>query len=554
MWVLGLLLLLGALQAWASRYVISSEDGIAYLDVGDAYWRGDWSHAINAQWSPAYSLVLGLALHVLRPSAYWEFPIVKLVNFLIYLFAFGCFEFFLRRLRRIYLNRMSRFSGNFLEVSEGQWWLLGYPLFFWFALKWITVSSDTPDMLTAAFVFLAVGILLNLESSKRQYLDFAVLGLCLGLSYLSKTVMFPLSLVFLAVGLFSVANFRRGLPRTLVALLVFGLVTAPFVVAISLNKGRLTYGETGKLNYAWLINPGSYVIQDHHWQGGPPGNGTPIHPTRQIFDSPAAFEFAGPVGGTYPPWYDPSYWYDGLTIKFDLLRQLRMLVFNGAFYFLHLGAAIFCYLVLIALGGRFLSSLRELRASWILLVPALSGLGLYMIGSDLLLTFISSQPSTRLIAVFAVLLFAAAFASVRLPNTKDARKLVAGLTLATIVVMGGLLGIDAFREVADGLASKPVNWEIAEGLGLQPAAKVAHLGLREYYWARLARLKIVAEIPDSEAFWTTSSAKRSQVLQKIRETGAQVIVQKPGLKIPDQAIDQEGWREIGKTGAYAYRF
>jgi hypothetical protein len=28
-------------------------DGISYLDIGDAYWRGDWHMAINAFWSPS---------------------------------------------------------------------------------------------------------------------------------------------------------------------------------------------------------------------------------------------------------------------------------------------------------------------------------------------------------------------------------------------------------------------------------------------------------------------------------------------------------------------
>src|SRR5438874_516949 len=62
-------LLAGFLQAWAGRHSMTS-DGMAYLDMGDAYWRGDWRMAVNAYWSPLYSWVVGLALLLLKPSSY----------------------------------------------------------------------------------------------------------------------------------------------------------------------------------------------------------------------------------------------------------------------------------------------------------------------------------------------------------------------------------------------------------------------------------------------------------------------------------------------------
>ncbi|MBA3714787.1 MAG: hypothetical protein H0W76_20390, partial [Pyrinomonadaceae bacterium] len=60
-------IVLGALHAWHGRYEISP-DGISYLDMGDAYWRGDFQMAINGYWSPLYSWLLGLALLVIKPS------------------------------------------------------------------------------------------------------------------------------------------------------------------------------------------------------------------------------------------------------------------------------------------------------------------------------------------------------------------------------------------------------------------------------------------------------------------------------------------------------
>jgi hypothetical protein len=69
---------LGALHTWAAIASYSmSEDGISYLDMGDAYLRGDWTMAVNSVWSPLYSWILGLAMRVFRPPMRWEFPVVQ---------------------------------------------------------------------------------------------------------------------------------------------------------------------------------------------------------------------------------------------------------------------------------------------------------------------------------------------------------------------------------------------------------------------------------------------------------------------------------------------
>ena len=82
-WCLLVCLVLGAVQAWLLRYSMIS-DGISYLDIGDAYFRGDWNSAINAYWSPVYSWCVGLALYLFKPSIWWEFITVHIVNLLIY--------------------------------------------------------------------------------------------------------------------------------------------------------------------------------------------------------------------------------------------------------------------------------------------------------------------------------------------------------------------------------------------------------------------------------------------------------------------------------------
>src|SRR6266576_5401755 len=86
---------LGLIQAWVGRFGMNP-DGISYLDIGDGFWRGNWHMLLNGYWSPFYGFILGLAMKILKPSSYWEFPVVHLVNFLIYLLALLSFDFFLR--------------------------------------------------------------------------------------------------------------------------------------------------------------------------------------------------------------------------------------------------------------------------------------------------------------------------------------------------------------------------------------------------------------------------------------------------------------------------
>src|SRR6266851_7685012 len=90
-----LMTLVGLIEAVFSRHSIQ-DDGVSYLDMGDAIVRGDWKMAVNGHWSPLYPWLQGLALRLFKPSSYSQFTVVHFVNFLIYLFALGCFDFLLR--------------------------------------------------------------------------------------------------------------------------------------------------------------------------------------------------------------------------------------------------------------------------------------------------------------------------------------------------------------------------------------------------------------------------------------------------------------------------
>ncbi|HEY1404733.1 MAG TPA: hypothetical protein VGB05_11435, partial [Pyrinomonadaceae bacterium] len=501
---------LGFLQAWGRRHdsgdgvAYMGADGIAYLDIGDAYWRGDWAAATNAMWSPFYSWLTGLALRLFQPSPFQEFTVVRLLNFALYILSLAAFVFFLRELERFRQTRTNDGDDTQADpqgLPRRAWLVFAYALFIWTSLSMNRVARTSPDVLVSGFVFIASGLLLRIRMRRAGWLAFALLGLTLGVGYLTKTFMFPLAFVFLAAALFAHGHARRAVTRVALALLVFLAVSAPFVVALSRAKGRLTIGDTGRLNYAWHVNGTTPFI---HWQGEPAGHpgGTPAHPTRKLFDSPALYEFGSPVAGTYPPWYDPTYWYEGVGVRPGLTRQLKtiarnvLLAYQFLFYRFFPGAfvaALFIFFYMSRRRAR--ETARDAAAYWFLLAPALVASACYM----------AIHFEQRYFAPFVVVTGMSLLAAVRLPPTGDARRLTAALVcvmLATFALSIGYYSArdlySSVRDLAPGRAAqRDVQWQVAEELrrmGMRPGERVASIGNTMFHaWPRLARVRVVAE-------------------------------------------------------------
>jgi hypothetical protein len=422
---------LGAADAWATRFTMNP-DGISYLDIGDAYWRGDFHNAINAYWSPLYSWILGFFLKVLKPSAYWEFPVVHLVNFLVYVAALGCFEFFLCEFIRSREHTESSVEPSEIGLPVWAWLVLGYTLFISTSLTLITLRLVTPDMCVAAFVYLASGLILRIRRGSASRDTFLLLGAVLGLGYLTKAAMFPLGFVFLATPIFSCKNVS-GLARQVgSSLLVFLAFSGPFIVAISHAKGRATFGESAKVNYEVSVQGVEMFF---------PNNRTLMNPVRRVLETPVIYEFRKPIGGTYPLWYDPSYWHEGIKAHFNLREEVRALerafvvyLFLGIFWQLNLSTSL---VVLYLTAAHPSCCLKSAARSWPLLVPVLSGLGLYSL----------VVVEYRYVAPFVCILWLVAFAGVRLPASIGMARLVGGAVIAiagtTAVLLAVLVHVDA---------------------------------------------------------------------------------------------------------------
>jgi hypothetical protein len=553
-------LALGALQTWAQRFPIG-EDGLSYLDIADAYIRHDWHNAFNAYWSPVYSWILAVGLAVARPAPFLESTVIHIINFLIYVCALAAFEFFLRQLLTLHRRRAAAAAdAGDMRLPANALIILAYGLFIWVSFEWITVPLESPDMTLTVFVYLATGLLLRMRLQPPSIVSFAALGVFLGFGYLTKSAMFPLSLVFLAV---PPIVLRRQVPwrGIATAAVAFAVVAGPYIAIISSLKGRVTFGDTGKLAYVWFAN--GAMDRELHWWREFPDDRRPVHPTRKVFERPAIYEFgSSPVPGTYPVWYDPSYWHEGETPHLDLRGQLRVLRWSAQEWwrlFVDEGIlVVFGGFILLAVAFRSWTLLgREVEGYAELFIPAVAASAMY---SLVLL-------SPRYVAVFLLLSTIGLFAIVRLPRSRATRRLAWAVPTGVLVMIGLRLipftaaQIDEWRGQRNPGAHR--SWEIAQGLrqlGAAAGDKVARIGYGPpAYWARLAQVRIVAEmfseeaefstVPNMEAALQPDGTFKPEVIQAFADTGAKFVI----AWKPPADVARHGWHELGeKTQWFAY--
>lgn len=535
---------LGVVHGWAGRYAMNP-DGISYLDVGESFFHRDWTHAINAYWSPLYPWTIGTFLGVVKPSIEREFPLVHVANFVIFLITLFGFRFFLHALppfRGELLSSINPTDGD--PLPEWAFLLLAYPVFWWAALELETLYSVTPDLMVMGCLCFAAGLLLSLRPEDSLW-RFALFGFIVGIGYWAKAVLCPLGIVTLGASLLyrrKDKNWRRGV---IVACLVFLLTSAPLLLLISQQKDRLTFGDSGKLAYAWIVSPRTFW---RNWQGER-DSGRPLHSTRQLLSHPSLFEFDGPIPGTYPPWTDPSYWNDGLRLRFDWKAQARVFAINlsaEARLLFRAQPALLAGVIVIGLlsGRRWWINLRTL---WPLIFIAVVGLGAYLpiLESDRYL-------GGFLLLFFIVLLAAGQF-------RREDQKSVAYLTLAVFLVMTlGTLDFTARvltnHLAMDGGGSNSAAQDIVAArqlrqMGAQPGEKVAVIADGTgAYWAQLAKLRIVAEImavdKGASEFWTASEAQQQEVYRIFAQAHAKLIVSR--CPAPPSRISTD-WRPIAGT-------
>jgi hypothetical protein len=362
------------------------------------------------------------------------------------------------------------------------------------------------------------------------------------------------------------------------------LLISPLVIGLSLRVGRPTIGTSGAWNYSRFANG---IGRPVHWQGEPPAAGAPKHPTRQLSRDPAVYEFATPVPGTYPPWRDPMFWFEGIRPHFDLRGTLKTLGNSAKLYVHLLGGVpkgelpvlnqsfVLLLLVLFSTAGRARRTIESLGRLGTVLTPAIAGLAMYAL----------VYTEVRYIGAHLVILMAGFLAGLRLRAGPETRR----LALACLAVVVGVWLTSAvyawhpaFRAVLSACCARDDGqrhgpWTTAtafkeRGWGGAPAGYVG--SSFRFYWARLAGTRIVAETRDLslahtpyadwinladrspsqdrqndvERFWEGDAQTKERTYAAFRKAGATVIAaDAPALlQLPG------GWEVLEGTGLVIY--
>jgi hypothetical protein len=497
-------------------------DGLSYLDLASEALNGGPSKLVNAYWSPGYPALIGIAMFLFRPSSSQEFALIHFVNFLIFGFALWPF---------------SRFLGYWLKSTQGteganeKPYLMpfAFSAFLWFTLELVGLEPVTPDLCVAAIVFLAAGISCRLSLPGSSWKQYVTLGVVLAAGYYFKAVMLPLGvallvLLFFLLPLSSAITRQKLFPRLSLSLLVLLLAAAPMLTALSVQAHRLSFGASGWLNYAWTVNG---LQMQTGWTGGSPDvYGIPKHAPRKLMVKPLILEFDTPVKGTYPLWYDPSYWYAGAKARFGLRQQVSALGAlmrgNGKDVLSQMTGFISGGIVLWVLVLREKIRPTATRILWWQLAWPLSACAMYG------LVIIESRYVGGFLVLFWLAIYGALFGRV----DRRVGVAVSATVICTVMIpFAAELAMVSVHAARDMVYPRPSKYQIGAiglgNLGLRSGDRLAIVGygLADLpFYARQAGLRVAAQIPDADEFWRLSVPELESVAERLGSIGVKAVV------------------------------
>jgi multisubunit Na+/H+ antiporter MnhB subunit len=523
-------------SVWFGRFSMGP-DALSYLDLGSTAARTGPGALLNGQWSPGYPALIAAALTLFHPSPGQEVPLLHFLNFPIFVFAFAAFMFFFQNwLRAI----------DSIHDANKRLTPFAFLIFLWFAIEIITVKMLSPDLAVAGFVFLAAGMVLYLARPGSTWKAYAGLGLILGLGYYVKAPLLPLGLALIAILLVWPPSAYVSRKKLLLAALVLLIAAAPLAALLSRQAGRFTVGESGRLNYLWHVNR----IQQYVGWTGDSGDryGAPIHPIHRLMEKPLTLEFAAPIGGTYPLWYDPAYWYAGAIPRLDWRQQLATLLNNLRGYFLLAlwmsgfiaGAAA---LRILALRRGREPAARETPAAsspagrerrWLLAWPLAACLIYWLLYVDF-----------RYVGAFLAVFWLAVYTPLVLRVSARAGTAVLACLLVAHAVPA--MGRMAWNIVHAQTPDYATVGSALEAAGLHQGDRLAVVGggLCAYY-ARYTRTRVVAQIQDESAFWRLDASGLHEVAARLASAGVKALV------AFDRPAGPGVWRDVYVPDGHRY--
>jgi hypothetical protein len=559
-------LILGALEGWYGR-VRYSGDGIAYLNIVRAIHVGDWRVALNPLWGLGYPFILAVATSIFPATPTAEWKALFVVNLSIFIATFFSFFYLVLTAADTGTLRWIRHDGMAVRYL-----LLGaFTIFLPIELSMDNVSRIGPDLLISCLVFLASALLLKLKEHAHTRAAIALGAVC-GAGFVVKNIFLPLTLAFAALVFLAVKDKKTAIKLSLISLLCAALFVVPYAYGLSWAAGHPTLGESGAINYAWHVNK---LQGGAFWQGGPAGYGKPIHPPQVVSIHPHIYLFKEPFAVTFPPFFNPPYYYQGYTHFFSLKAQIRAVGGNLVRLLKLLEKELivlaFGLCVLLSIGlsysrRRWFESKSDL---WPVLLLGFAGLGMYLL-VWLEPRYIASFTSLLLLILLFKLMVEQ---RASLPLMSPMRRGALFLGILVIGSIGTLLATqqDEDRNVLgnalhDRTFTNSEQWRAGvylKQIGMMPGDQVAVisdlLSASRCTWAYVDGLKIIGQLngdlppnasDDFDVFWHASPEDQRAMLEAFHHAGAKLVFANAK---PDRVI-APGWQAIPETPYWIYRF
>jgi multisubunit Na+/H+ antiporter MnhF subunit len=544
-------------------------DAVAYMDIGDYLRAHQWAGIVNGYWHPMYPALLALGHALFHATPATELRAYCFVNFGIFLLGMAAVVWF-----------TDAISGSRSEVRGSSYLLdryamryLGLALLVIASQRELSLGKVRPDALLQAFLLFALAALLrHLATGRLRYA--ALMGAALGCAYLTKSFAFVVALLSIAV----LAAFRRlwlkhkaarVIPAALVAFVCFAAVAGPYVAALSHRHGRFDFGDSGSLNYAWFVG-GTEKMHLQPYMTSQFGSAEVDlkHPERELLRSPQVLSYAELPYGTYPDWFDATYWNDQIKPHFrvrdDLPHAARNCVLVGR-YLLNHPEALLLLALLLVLGARVTPG-GEPRANAFWLVPLLLGVVIWGIYA-----MVNTEERYVTVAYLAIVL--SVFAMLRTPEMESRISNLPSLASALVLLLALLAAGESLRTVLEdrrqlALLGYPGGWYSAKmndaaqslsEMGVRPGDSVACVGtvacVRDPYWARLAGVRVLTEIYDKDTPlypFLANLPNRELAIATVRGQGAKVLVGDFGVaRVSDSDPFFRNWRQLDNTTLYA---
>lgn len=549
-------------------------DAVSYMDIADLLHAHRWAGAVNGYWHPLYPALLVCAQVLLHPTRWNELGAYYVVNYAVFGLQIAAMLLFVAGLTRL-RRRMGVAAGEPLLSRTGLSFV-GVGLIVIAAQRELSMGKIRPDALLQALMLLAFAMLM--EALATESLAYpALMGLFFGLAYLTKS--FALLVALLSIALLVVYQAwlqRRRLARVIaggaLAFVVFAAVAGPYIAALSRQKHRFDFGDSGSLNYAWYSG-GVEKMHLEPWMTKSFGPATVklVHPEQQLLASPGIYSYRAEPYGTYPDWFDTTFFNERIVPHTNwpvlLRRDARNVVLVVRYVLDHPEAWVL--LILLLAGGARLRFGSWRRGFWLPMI--LLGTAMWMIYGIVNIEerYVTLAYLVVVMPVFAVLRLPASAPDEQSARWRSCMRPVAAGMAALLAVLAAGQSLRIALEQRREESALPHPWYspemvgAAQGLqamGVQPGDEIACMGamacLNQNYWARLAGVRILTEVynPNGNLFEQFAGLpNRQQVYDVLKGQGAKVLVAQfdPGAVSADSPA-AAGWVRLGGTTLYAH--